>query len=366
MPKDSLQQNQQRLLRNGKFTEAERQEALFLAEPLDSLPLPIFDQKLIAALEDQLDLLSQPRFRSSRRVGNLTIYRHDLEETVKILQYWQQTLPLYLGDYLEARRIWGEDRKGNVRFTAYFTPVLSVRRRPTGKYKYPIYARPLNWSGPLPTRAQIEGGGVLAEQGLELAYAANKVDIYYMQVQGSGYVEYPDGSRELFSYNGTNRKPYHSIEKYIAGRPELGLRNLSIDGIRSFLQRHPELTDTILFQNPSYTFFYRKKSRPTGAGAVPLHPDISIAVDPKYLPLGSCLLAAVPVFDRKQQRVTGHEYRILLAQDVGGAIRGPGHVDLYFGTGPEAQHRATRFKHYGRLWLLLPRQPFQVVTTGGR
>jgi membrane-bound lytic murein transglycosylase A len=177
-----------------------------------------------------------------------------------------------------------------------------------------------------------------------------------MQVQGSGYVEYPDGSRELFSYNGSNRHPYLSIEKYIQGRADLDIADLSIRGIRKFLLKNPSLTDTILFQNPSYTFFIRQQSEPSGAGNVPLTPGYSIAVDRRYIPLGSCLLAAFPIFDNRKQRVVGHDYRLLIAQDVGGAIRGPGHVDFYTGIGDAAEREASNLKSYGRLWLLLPPQ----------
>ncbi|WP_425421642.1 murein transglycosylase A [Phaeodactylibacter xiamenensis] len=340
--------------RYGRVQGQPKQQDIYTPIPLDSLTLPIIDGKAVEALQHNLKLLDLARSRSNYQVGNLRIRHEALREVTEMLAAWQHAQPFGMEKYLNAYQIWGRDQRGNVQFTGYFTPVIKVSREPSGPFKYPIYSRPLDWEGALPTRAQIEGEGVLDSMGLELAYAANKVDLYYMQVQGSGYVEYPDGTRELFSYNGSNRHPYLSIEKYIMEQPDLNIPNLSIRGIRKFLLKNPTLTDTILFQNPSYTFFIRQQTVPSGAGNVPLTPGYSIAVDRRYIPLGSCLLAAFPIFDNRKQRVIGHDYRLLIAQDVGGAIRGPGHVDFYTGIGDAAAQEAGNLKSYGKLWLLLP------------
>ncbi|HKK80059.1 MAG TPA: murein transglycosylase A [Phaeodactylibacter sp.] len=345
------------LLRNGKIAGRSKMTQVYEPFSLDSLNTPFINNKLLSALKQNERLLHLTQGRRNYRLGNLRVNYKELQQTVDILKSWQFTKPLGLSRYLDAYQIWGNDRFGNVRFTGYYTPVIKVSRAPDETYRYPIYSRPLDWKGPLPTRAQIESKGLLSGKGLELAYAADKVDIYYMQLQGSGYVEYPDGSRELFSYNGTNRHPYRSIEKYLLGRKDLDVPRLSVEGIKTFLRGKPKLTDTVLFQNPSYTFFIRRRSAaPSGAGNVPLTAGYSIAVDRRYIPLGSCLLAAFPVFDNKKQRVIRHEYRILVAQDVGGAIRGPGHVDFYTGIGQAAARQAGNLNSYGQLWLLLPKK----------
>ncbi len=354
-----------RIGRLGRMMGGPVMPSVYQKQSLDSLPFPVVDAQAVQALERNLRLLKLAQGRRNYQIGDLRIQHQQLQAVSEILAAWQHTPPVGLGKYLEAHRIWGRDQRGNVQFTGYFTPVIKVSRSPKGRFKYPIYSRPLEWDGPLPTRAEIEGEGVFEGLGLELAYAANKVDLYYMQVQGSGYVEYPDGQRELFAYNGSNRHPYRSIEKYLIERPDLDVPKLSIAGIRSFLQQQPELTDSVLFQNPSYTFFIRQKTLPSGAGNVPLTPLYSIAVDRRYIPLGSCLLAAFPVFNPRKQRVTHHEYRLLVAQDVGGAIRGPGHVDYYTGIGADASRIAGNLKAYGHLWLLLPRQRTpKVIATG--
>ena len=130
--------------------------------------------------------------------------------------------------------------------------------------------------------------------------------------------------------------------------------SISMEGIKSFLAKNPQLRDTVLNYNPSYTFFHDKGNKPLGAGTVPLTEMISIAVDPRYIPLGSVLLAAVPVIN-DAGNVIRHDYKILLAQDVGGQINGPGHIDYYCGTGKKGQERASKHHHYGNLWLLLPK-----------
>ncbi len=340
--------------RNGKIRNAPFFENIFQQTPLDTFDFPFISSQLIAALEKQEKLLELVRQKQSHRIGNLTVTIDQLEETIRILKQWQQTKPLFISQYLEAHQLWGEDRQGNVLFTGYFTPIVQVSKNRSGAFRHPIYDRPIDWEGPLPTRRQIEGERLFDGLGLELAYAQNKVDVYYMQLQGSGFVEYPDGGREFFAYNGTNRHPYRSIEQYLMAREDLDISTYSIAAIRRFLQNKPLLTDTVLFHNPSYVFFRPQKTQPKGAGLVPLTGDFSIAVDKRYIPLGSVLLAAYPVYNRQTRNIE-HAYRIMLAQDVGGAIRGPGHVDVYTGVGAEAQRKASYLKHYGRLWLLLPK-----------
>ncbi|MCB0584485.1 MAG: murein transglycosylase A [Phaeodactylibacter sp.] len=347
-----------RLRRDGRLAGLPKMADVYQPVALDTIDLPVIDGKLVKALENNLELLALQQRKRNQQVGGLRITYEELQETIRTLIAWQHTKPFGLHEHLEAYQIWGADQRGNVRFTGYFTPVVKVSKQPKGPYQYPLFDRPLEWEGRLPTREEIEAEGALDSLGLELAYASNKVDVYYMQVQGSGFVEYPDGQLELFGYNGTNRYPYQSIEKYITGRDDISLSNLSISGIRQFLKHNPALRDTILFQNPSYTFFARKRSSsPKGAGSVPLLSGYSIAVDRKYIPLGSCLLAAFPVYDHRKHRVIRHEYRFLVAQDVGGAIKGPGHIDFYTGVGTQAARVAGRINYYGRLWLLMPKPP---------
>jgi len=341
--------------RSGKLRSANRLSSVYTPTSLDTFPFPIIDEAALTGLQRQRLLLDVSRKRYNQQVGNLRISRSQLNETIDILERWQHLIPIGIEEELEAYQLKGNDRRGNVKFTAYFSPIVQVSKHKTAKYKYPIRSKPRGFNGTLPSRKEIENGA-LDTVTYNIAYAASKADIYYMQLQGSAYVEYPNGKRELLSYDGENNHSYRSIETYlIKHKSDFGIRNASMEGIKKFLSHNPHLADTIMNQNPSYTFFRRGKKLPTGAGHVPLSEDISIAVDKRYIPLGSCLLAAVPVAN-KEGVVTHHEYKVLMAQDVGGAIKGTGHVDLYFGAGETAQKRANSFNHYGRLWLLLPKK----------
>jgi membrane-bound lytic murein transglycosylase A len=133
-------------------------------------------------------------------------------------------------------------------------------------------------------------------------------------------------------------------------------QNVSLKRIKQFFNENPHLVDPLLYVNESYVFFslVKYQKTPKGAGHVPLTTEYSIAVDRRYIPMGSCLLAKVPIIDRNN-RIDHYEYRILIAQDVGGAIKGPGRVDLYTGVGDKGRQKASALHHYGNLWLLTPK-----------
>lgn len=345
-----------RLSFSGKIRNHPIQEDIYQRIPFDSLPPPFISNELIEALESQYQLLDYSRTKRHRLTPELTVDQADLYRTVSTLLERKHTYTFGLADKLELYRLQGRDQRANVLFTGYYSPVVKVSERPSARYRFPIYRRPRDWEGPFPTRRQIEAEGALDSLDLIIGWTDDKFDVYLMQIQGSGYVEYPNGTTAFFAYDGTNRHSYRSMERYLRSwdgpQPQL----YTLNGVKAFFREYPELVDTILYQNPSYTFFKPSRGRPWGAGSVPLTAEISIAVDRRYIPLGSCLLAAVPVYDPKKKRVTRHEYRILLAQDVGGAIRGPGHVDLYVGAGEAASQRANSLRQYGQLYLILPRK----------
>ncbi len=340
---------------NGKDREASKLNQVFTKLDIDSLDFPIIDGELVAALEQHLRLLRLRKQDKEQRIGNLEINLDQLKTTIEELLTWQYTKPTKLSEVLDAYQTWGEDKRGNVHFTGYFTPIIKVSKKPTATYRYPIYTRPKDWEGQLPTRQEIEELGAFDGMGLELAYAENKLDIYFMQVQGSGYVEYRNGKQELYSYDGANQHPYRSIGRYLVQNKDIDAKNISLDGIKRFFRKNPHLVDEVLFTNPSYSFFTVKSSEPKGAGHVPLTAAYSVAADRKYFPLGSCLIAKVPIVS-SNGKLRQHEWRFLLAQDIGGAIRGAGHLDLYTGIGVEGKNLASALHHYGKVWLLLPKE----------
>lgn len=338
---------------NGKVKQASSLSEVYTPVALDQLPDPTISRELHQGLRKQLKVLKYRKHQHFRQFGEVEINTEKLIQSVENLLERSTDGDALLSADLAAYQLKGEDGKGNVFFTGYFTPVLKVSKTPTKTFRYPIYARPN--SSKFPTRKQIDGEGVLKGLGLELAYVKDPLDIYFMQVQGSGIVEYPDGSRELFAHAGSNGHPYRSIGKHMIREGYTTPQGVSLKRIKKFFQQHPELIEEILYINKSYVFFTPKpyQATPKGAGHVNLTTNYSIAVDTKYIPLGSTLLAAVPIINRKN-KVVRHEYRVLLAQDVGGAIKGTGHVDLYTGVGDEGRRRASALHHYGQLWLLLP------------
>ena len=344
---------------NGKIKFASQKSEIFAEASLDSLDFPEFNDKLVTAIESQLDVLRMRKSNKNQRIAGLDVSISKLEETVHILleNAKNGNNP---SEGLAAYQTWGKDKKGHVKYTGYFTPEISVKKNPDDLYKYPIYRKPKNWEGALPTREEIDGEGALSGLGLELAYAKNQFDIYYMQVQGSGYVRFRDtGERVLFRFNGGNGKKYRSIEKYIL-KNDIGVKRLTLDGVKKYFGNNPERAEEVLYSNPSYTFFRPSNSSVKGAGGVTLSEDISIAADPKYFPLGSVVLASVPVYNKKG-KITDHKFKILLPQDTGAAIRGPGHVDVYSGLGNKGKAKASSLYHYGNMWILLPKDNTQLA-----
>lgn len=249
----------------------------------------------------------------------------------------------------------GEDGCANTHFTGYFTPILRVSSKRQGKYIYPLYRKPLRWAGNTPlTRQQIDFKYGLANQGLELAYAADPISVYFLHVQGSGYAEFVDlGKRQTLQYAGKNGLGYKSIGRHLVETGAIPADKISLESIRSYLQKYPDKQEKIFSHNPSYTFFDLLNKKPMGSQGTEVVAGVSIAVDPKFIPLGSILLAEIPVLD-EELKVEDYQYRLLVAQDTGAAIKGIGHVDLYQGAGVSAAEAAGSLHHYGRLWLITP------------
>ncbi len=346
--------------RNGKAVDAQKMPDVFVKDTWLELGFPEITEETAQALKFQKHVLAAGKFKDGQKLGNLNVTYSNFEEVIDILLEREGIQPDDLHSLLDVHQVWGGDKKGNVLFTGYFTPVLKAKKEKSGKYQYPIYADPGNWDGRMPDRAAIDGEGALAGLGLELAYTSDPVDISIMQLQGSGYVDFVDtGKRKLFRYAGHNGHRYRNIQNFFRNRDDIKIGNVSFRGIKRFLAKNPDLRDSVLFYNPSYTFFTPKNGSVKGSGEVPLIKAISIAADPKYFPAGSVLLASYPIFSGG--RITHHEYRLLLPQDVGGAIKGPGHVDVYCGVGKAGEQMASNLHHYGKLWMLTPKRNLQVA-----
>jgi membrane-bound lytic murein transglycosylase A len=275
------------------------------------------------------------------------------------------------------------------RVTGYYEPLLKGSRVRTDRYRYPLYAPPddlltvelgeifpalknervrgrLDGKRVVPywSRAEIEGGQA-GLSGRELAWVDDPVEAFFLQIQGSGRIELPDRSTLRIGYADQNGHPYRSIGRVLIERGELTLEQASLQGIKAWGRQNPGKLPSLLDENPSYVFFREiaadpdsRIDGPIGALGAPLAAGRSIAVDPRMLPLGAPMFLATtqPLSNAPLQR-------LVLAQDTGGAIRGPLRVDFFWGSGDDAGRTAGRMNQSGRMWLLWPKA---AAPPGGR
>ncbi|AJJ11934.1 membrane-bound lytic murein transglycosylase A [Yersinia rohdei] len=254
---------------------------------------------------------------------------------------------------LNAYQMEGVDNFGNVQFTGYYTPVLQARYTPQGEFRHPLYRMPAKGKGRLPNRAAIYSGA-LDNRNLAIAYTNSLVDNFMMEVQGSGYIDFGDGQPlTFFGYAGKNGHAYRSIGKVLIDRGEVAKADMSMQAIRHWAETHSEAeVRELLEQNPSFVFFKPAMYAPVkGASAVPLIAKASVASDRSLIPPGTTLLAEVPLLDNQGKFTGQYQMRLMVALDVGGAIKGQ-HFDIYQGIGHEAGQAAGFYNHYGRVWVL--------------
>lgn len=267
------------------------------------------------------------------------------------------------------------DRRSGL-FTGYYEVELKGSRAPDAAFPTPLYRKPSDlvmvdlaefsdrWKGertagrvvdgrlrPYEDRAAIEAGS-LAGKGLELLWAADPIAVFFLHIQGSGRVTFPDGGQMRVGYAGQNGHRYVAIGKELIDRGELKREEVSLQTIRAWLQAHPDQAAALMNRNPSYVFFQELSGDgPNGAQGVALTPGRSLAVDAKFLPYGApvWLDAEDPLEPSQRLR------RLMVAQDTGGAIRGPVRGDVFWGHGLEAERKAGVMKSPGEYYLLLPK-----------
>ncbi|MDV5171713.1 murein transglycosylase A [Photobacterium rosenbergii] len=258
-----------------------------------------------------------------------------------------------LGNYgIDVAQMGGGDGYGNVMFTGYFSPVIELRHQPDEKYRYPVYGMP-ECEEKCPSRAEIYAGA-LEGKGLELGYSASMLDVFMMEVQGSGFVHFDDNDQlQYFAYKGKNGHRYVSIGRILIERGEVPREKMSLRAIDEWVsQQDEETVRELLEQNPSYVFFKPQDNLDVmGTAGIPLQAHASVAADRDYLPMGSVLLAEVPQLDEAGNWNGKHVLKLLMALDTGGAVK-KNHLDLYHGMGAQAGVDAGHYKHFGRVWKL--------------
>jgi membrane-bound lytic murein transglycosylase A len=209
-------------------------------------------------------------------------------------------------------------------------------------------------------RSQIDGKEVLEGKNLEIAWAKDPVDVFFLQIQGSGRLVLPNGERRHIVYAGKNGRQYVSLGRVLVERGLLSAEEVSMQSIRDCLSRHPYLMQELLFTNPSYVFFRLAPDGPYGAMGKTLTPKFSLATDPELLPLGSALVYNVALPSKDSEN--GLPLTALgSAQDVGGAIKNH-HLDIFFGCGQRASFLAGHMQEKGRVFLLLLREGSKQTT----
>jgi len=265
--------------------------------------------------------------------------------------------------------------------TGYYEAMIDGSLRPSAKYPVPIYGPPggmirvdLGQFADRLVGTRIAGvlrGGRLVPfadrqelrqqplRGREIAWARDPVDLFFLEVQGSGALLLPDGRELRIGYAGSNGRPYRSIGRLLIDEGKVPREQMSMQAIRAYLDAHPEEVDRVLDHNPSVVFFRQLNGPPLGSLGLPVTAERSVATDLRLFPRGALgfLVSEVPRLAADGTTVAeGSLTRFVLNHDTGGAIRGAGRVDFFWGRGEQAAARAGAMKQPGRLFFLVPRQ----------
>lgn len=262
--------------------------------------------------------------------------------------------------------------------TGYYEPKLYGSRIPTERFRYPVYGLPddlltIELSELYPQlkgmrlRGRIQGNSVVPYydrgeidsgstplKGRELFWVDNEIELFFLQIQGSGRIELPDGSLVKIGYANQNGHPYASIGRKLVDMGALTLEEASMQSIKQWGKDNPTLLPDLLAHNPSYVFFRElptELSAPLGALGVPLTGEYSMAVDKRTIPLGAPVFLST-TYPNSEEPLN----RLMLAQDTGGAIRGAVRGDFFWGFGEQAGAQAGRMKQSGQMWVLFPKE----------
>lgn len=340
---------------------------------LRQLTLPVDREPLLQAIDYSLDYLATPKAGEDYDgypVAGVT--RNRVWQSLQRLRQLVRTSPsdgafrqALANEFLLYQSI-GNDGEGTVAFTGYFEPYYQASATPTEEFRYPLYRRPQDlddWPLPHPTRESLEGRtGLESEQGplagLELVWLASRLEAFLVQVQGSAKLQLTDGRVMSVGYAGRTDYPYTSIGQALVADGKIAAEELSLPNLMAYFDANPDALDDYITKNQRFIFFRETAGgAPTGSLSVPVTAGVSIATDKALMPPGAMALIQVPL---PQSTATGEwisqpTTRLVLDQDTGGAIIGPGRVDLFVGSGPAAGELAGRINTTGSLYYLLLR-----------
>jgi len=284
----------------------------------------------------------------------------------------------YFKQYFSVYKTNNADGSDTGMITGYYEPMLKGSRTKSAQYPNPLYAPPAdmitveldslfpelkfkrvrgrvvgNKLVPYYNRTEIETEASPLE-GREFIYIDDIIDVFFLQIQGSGLVQLENGEQVHVGYADQNGHPYNSIGRLLVERGELTLAQASMQGIKNWARNNMAKLRDLLNANPSYVFFRELPAGlpgPLGALGVPILAERSVAVDPKFIPLGA------PIFlSTTEPNSSNPLKRMMMAQDTGGAIKGGVRADFFWGAGPEAGAKAGAMKQSGKIWVFLPKE----------
>jgi membrane-bound lytic murein transglycosylase A len=288
-----------------------------------------------------------------------------------------ETMRKFVESSFQAFAVAGGDGSEGL-FTGYYEPELAASRMPGPGFSVPLYSRPpdlvtidldrfrADLAGesvagrvvagrlePYATRAEIEGGA-LSGQGLELFWLADRIDAFFLHVQGSGRLRLAEGGAVRVGYATSNGQAYTSIGRLLIERGALTRETATLQAVRDWLHAHPAEAGPLMQQNARYVFFKEiGGDGPVGANGVSLTAGRSLAIDATLLPLGAPLWLDT-TYPEGTLEAGQPLQRLVVAQDTGAAIKGAVRGDLFWGTGDRAMRYAGPMKQRGRYFLLLP------------
>ncbi len=356
--------------------------------PFESLPL-LFDdgdwQSLEAAIGRSVGWLKSRPAGASFVFGPREVTARALAEALEQARGWLAANPTpetFAAQMAQAFDVLESAAGAEMLITGYYEPVIQGSRRRTQEYQVPVYGPPGDlirvdlgqfserWKGqrtsgrlagnrlvPYPDRRKIRTEGL--NRAKILAWARDPVDLFFIEVQGSGALQLQGGGELRIGYAGSNGRGYKSIGKLLIDDGLIEREKISMQSIRAYLAAHPEEIERVLDYNPSVVFFRRLDGPPVGSLGLPVTPRRSIATDHELFPPGALgfLVTDLPAMGDDARTVAEAPLtRFVLNHDRGGAIRGAGRVDFFWGRGPEAAERAGVMKQPGRLFFLVPKE----------
>lgn len=364
-----------------KKPDAEKQEATTekpkVDKPLYS-DLQLADwQALDGLLQDNLTAAWPAWLQSCSSLINRVEWKSACEAAVALKQPSNAEIVDYLSEYFDVYQARNEDGSTEGLVTGYYQPLLKGSRKQSKQFPYPLYREPKDLITveladaypelkhkrvrgklvgkkliPYNTRAEIDTNPAPLA-GSEIFWINDIIDVFFLQIQGSGVVELEDGQRVQVGYANQNGHGYQSIGRLLVERGDLTLDKASMQGIKNWARNNLDKLQDLLNSNPSYVFFRELPAGlpgPLGALGVPITAERSIAIDRKFIPLGA------PVFlSTTQPNSKTAIKRLMMAQDTGGAIKGGVRADFFWGAGDKAGAKAGSMKQRGEMWVLLPK-----------